>query len=411
MALPSQHSSTPAAVRTNGGSHGGGKSLKFSSRGAMGAVGVALGIAVVAWGLSQLLPKTPANGGATNSQAAGLGVTPIETTSNSDSNRPAPVDLTNPAVAKADMAHATDQSPATASGTPTLVHPNGDPAAPALTTQPALGPTATTDAPPVSTAATTLASLIAEGEQALRDGKSVLARQKLSRALLSPEATESQRASLRDKLTAISADLLFSQKIVPGDSLVEEYTVQSGDSYDRIRKRQQLTVDWRLLERINRTPANRIRVGQKLKLVTGPFHVIVDKSDYRLDVFAGSPDDQASWIYVRSFNVGLGENDGTPVGTFKVKVGGKAISPNWTNPRTGEQFDGKDPKNPIGDRWIGLEGLGNASAFTSYGIHGTIEPESIGHQRSMGCVRLVNSDVEQVYEMLCEDISVVKIQQ
>lgn len=411
MALPSQHSSTPAAVRTNGGSHGGGKTLKFSSRGALGAVGVALGIAIVAWGLSQLLPKTPPSNGTPNSQTAGLGTTPADTTSNGDTNRPAPVDLTNPAVAKTEVAKAADQSPASTPSTPTLVQPNGDPSAPAMRTQPALGPTATIDTPSPSPAISTVATLIAEGEHALRDGKSVLARQKLSKALLSSGVTESQQASLREKLTAISADLLFSQKIVPGDPLVEEYTVQSGDSYDRIRKRRQLTVDWRLLERINRTPANKIRVGQKLKLVNGPFHVIVDKSDYRLDVFTGSPDDQASWIYVRSFNVGLGENDGTPVGTFKVKVGGKAISPNWTNPRTGEQFDGKDPKNPIGDRWIGLEGLGNASAFTSYGIHGTIEPESIGHQRSMGCVRLVNSDVEQVYEMLCEDISVVKIQQ
>jgi lipoprotein-anchoring transpeptidase ErfK/SrfK len=252
---------------------------------------------------------------------------------------------------------------------------------------------------------------MAEGEQALKDGKSVLARQKLSKALLAPTASDAEQVTLREKIAAINADLLFSQKIAPGDPLVEEYVVQSGDSYERIRKRQQLAVDWRLLERINRTPASKIRVGQKLKLVSGPFHVVVDKSDYRLDVFTGSPDDQASWIYIRSFNVGLGENDTTPVGTFKVKIGGKAIEPNWTNPRTGEQFDGKDPKNPIGNRWIGLEGLGNASSFTSYGLHGTIEPESIGHQRSMGCVRLLNSDVEQVYEMMCEDISVVKIQQ
>lgn len=99
MALPSQHSSTPAAARTNGGTHSG-KSLKFSSRGVMGAVGVAVGIAVVAWGLSQLLPKTPPSNGTSNSQAAGLGGTPNEPSSNADTNRPAPVDLTNPAVAR-----------------------------------------------------------------------------------------------------------------------------------------------------------------------------------------------------------------------------------------------------------------------------------------------------------------------
>jgi L,D-transpeptidase catalytic domain/LysM domain len=398
MTLPSQNSSSPAAVRSQGGA-GASRSLKVSPRGAVGAVGVALVIAFVAWGLSQLLPKSAPEGGAKDTQVAGLGVLPTDT---ADTTRPTPVDLTNPAVA------APGTTPA--SGTePAMVQPNNNPAAPAFIAQPALGATPATQPPTPTVSVVT--TLTAEGEQALRDGKAVLAREKLSKALLSPLTTEAEQATLRDKLTSISADLLFSQKVTPGDLLVEEYTVQGGDSYERIRKRQQLAVDWRLLERINRTPPNRIRVGQKLKLINGPFHVVVDKSDYRLDVFSGSPDDQASWVYIRSFNVGLGENDTTPIGTFKVKIGGKAIAPNWTNPRTGEQFDGKDPKNPIGNRWIGIEGLGAASSFTSYGLHGTIEPDSIGQQRSMGCVRLVNTDVELVYELMCEDISVVKIQQ
>lgn len=396
MALPSQNSSSPAAVRSNGGAS---RALKVSPRGAAGAVGIALFLAFAAWGLSQLLPKSnPEEGG---TQAAGLG----NTGTTSDSNRPAPVDLTNPAVA----AVTTDQgnTPGT-TNTPPTVQPNNNPSATPMTPNPALGgaPATTPPAPVMSP----VAALMAEGEQALKEGKSVVARAKFSKALLHPTATDAEQATLREKMTAINSDLLFSQKITPGDPLVEEYTVQGGDSYERIRKRQQLAVDWRLLERVNRTPASKIRVGQRLKLINGPFHVIVDKSDYRLDVFCGSPDDQSSWTYIRSFNVGLGENDSTPVGAFKVKIGGKAIEPDWTNPRTGERFDGKDPKNPIGNRWIGLEGLGSASVHLSYGIHGTIEPDSIGHQRSMGCVRLVNSDVEQVYELLCEDISVVKIQ-
>ena len=32
-----------------------------------------------------------------------------------------------------------------------------------------------------------------------------------------------------------------------------------------------------------------------------------------------------------------------------------------------------------------------------YGIHGTNEPEKIGDAVSHGCIRLSNSDVEQVY--------------
>lgn len=406
MALPSQNSSSPAAVRTNGGAS---RALKVSPRGAAGAVGIALFLAFAAWGLSQLLPKSTTD--ADGTQTAGLGNAGAG--NSSDSSRPAPVDLTSPTAWSSNELTGTGATPGAQTGpttgaAPVTVQPNNNPAATPMNANPALGgaPATTPPAPVLGP----VAALMAEGEQALKEGKSVVARAKFSKALLHPTATDAEQTTLREKMTAINADLLFSQKITPGDPLVEEYTVQGGDSYERIRKRQQLAVDWRLLERVNRTPASKIRVGQRLKLVNGPFHVIVDKSDYRLDVFSGSPDDQSSWTYVRSFNVGLGENDSTPVGAFKVKIGGKAVDPNWTNPRTGERFDGKDPKNPIGNRWIGLEGLGSASVHLSYGIHGTIEPDSIGHQRSMGCVRLVNSDVEQVYELLCEDISVVKIQ-
>jgi lipoprotein-anchoring transpeptidase ErfK/SrfK len=36
----------------------------------------------------------------------------------------------------------------------------------------------------------------------------------------------------------------------------------------------------------------------------------------------------------------------------------------------------------------------------SYGIHGTIDPNSIGKAESRGCIRLRNQDVEEVYDML-----------
>jgi lipoprotein-anchoring transpeptidase ErfK/SrfK len=47
--------------------------------------------------------------------------------------------------------------------------------------------------------------------------------------------------------------------------------------------------------------------------------------------------------------------------------------------------------------------------FEGYGIHGTIEPQSIGREMSMGCVRLGAEDVALVYELLMPRVSVVKI--
>ena len=100
----------------------------------------------------------------------------------------------------------------------------------------------------------------------------------------------------------------------------------------------------------------------------------------------------------------------TPLGAFTVKDGSKMINPPWTNPHTGEKFGPKDPKNPIGLRWVGLQGLDEKTkGFNGYGIHATIVPESIGKEMSMGCVRMNEEDVEVVYDMLMGRVSVVKI--
>jgi lipoprotein-anchoring transpeptidase ErfK/SrfK len=48
---------------------------------------------------------------------------------------------------------------------------------------------------------------------------------------------------------------------------------------------------------------------------------------------------------------------------------------------------------PIGTRWIGLSVKG-------YGIHGTNNPASIGHNASHGCIRLRNRDIEQLFGMV-----------
>ncbi len=77
--------------------------------------------------------------------------------------------------------------------------------------------------------------------------------------------------------------------------------------------------------------------------------------------------------------------------------------------RTGERYDADNPENPIGERWIGIKGLGEYEALTGYGIHGTIEPQSIGTDASMGCVRLGDEDVNIVYELLVERTSRVTI--
>ncbi len=258
----------------------------------------------------------------------------------------------------------------------------------------------------------TARNLLGAAERSLTENKPVVARELLNRALRDPTLSAADRAAVRDRLARINDDLVFSPKVHADDALSGSYVVQSGDSLERIARRNDLAVDWRLLQRVNRlSNPNRIQVGQSLKLVRGPFHAVVSKSAYRLDLYAGPPADESAWVYIRSFPVGLGEGDSTPVGRFVVKRGSKLINPHWVNPRTGQKFDADDPMNPIGERWIGIEGLGDDSVKTGYGLHGTIEPHSIGRQMSMGCVRLLADDVELVYEMLAEGVSRVTIRE
>jgi LysM repeat protein len=133
---------------------------------------------------------------------------------------------------------------------------------------------------------------------------------------------------LRTELTKINDDLVFSPRVAKDDPFTDMYAVQSGDSLITISRKLGLGPDYRLIARINKmADKHRVNLGQKLKVIKGPFHAIVTKSAYRLDVYMGAADKPDQWVYVRSFRVGLGEANGTPIGTFTCQKGFKAHRP------------------------------------------------------------------------------------
>ena len=271
-------------------------------------------------------------------------------------------------------------------------------------------PTRSVESAPPTRRAAGVAGLVDEARELLGQQQLVAARDRLNEALKHPDATEQDRAMIRGDMAVLNEDLFFSPKVYEGDPLAFGYQIQSGDRLAAIAANRGLGVDWRLIQRINNISSpNRIRVGQRLKLVQGPMHAIVDKSDYRMDLYAGPPGAMDQWMYIRSFSVGLGEDNSTPVGRFVVRPASKLINPVWRNPRTGEFFAADNPENPIGERWVGLEGTGESANVEGYGIHGTIEPESIGRDASMGCVRLDDDAVAVVSECLEESVSEVHI--
>jgi len=293
---------------------------------------------------------------------------------------------------------------------PTDLTSPGNPLAPRETATPAPAAVGSNSPLPAASSSAGVRALIDDGDRKSNAGDALAARTLYNRALADSRTTASDQASLREKLGRLNDDLIFSNRYIKGEPFTEEYIVQAGDNPTKIFRKRDLATEPRLIEKTNKTDPTKLKVGQKLKLIRGPFHAVVHKADFRLDVYAGSPDDHANWTFIKSFKVGLGESNSTPVGTFTVRSNSKLINPPWTNPKTGEKFLADNPQNPIGERWIGIEGIGDAKQYTGFGIHGTVEPESIGEMKSMGCVRMNAPDVEAIYDLLTEKISVIKIE-
>ena len=98
---------------------------------------------------------------------------------------------------------------------------------------------------------------------------------------------------------------------------------------------------------------------------------------------------------VLAFEVGIGrEGHETPTGSFE--VGDKQVDPSWM-PIGAKQLPFGHPDNPLGTRWIAWFKAGKK---TSYGFHGTSDPDGVGERVSKGCVRMHNGDVETLFELL-----------
>ena len=241
-----------------------------------------------------------------------------------------------------------------------------------------------------------------QGAAAMAKRDYLAARQLLSKAVkqgLNPP----QEKTARDYINQASDQWLFSANVYDEDPLCSRYQVTAGDRLVVIANR--MGVPYQLLMKINKiTDAKRLRAGESIKVVKGPFHAVVDRSAFQLTVYLGD-------ILVRTYPVGLGmPGRQTPTGKWRVKVGKKQINPAWTDVETNIHYYPNDPENPLGERWIGLEGLsGQAKGRVGFGIHGTIKPEEIGSAASRGCIRLLNKDIIELYDMLEEQITEVVV--
>jgi lipoprotein-anchoring transpeptidase ErfK/SrfK len=222
----------------------------------------------------------------------------------------------------------------------------------------------------------------------LREGKKIEARNILSDLFINKRIPKKQK-EIKELLDKLNKELIFSPLPLP-DAVI--YTVQPGDVLERIARKFNTTYE--LIMRINDKTTTRIRVGEKLKILTGKTKILINKSDFTLTLLLNN-------YYVRQYKICIGKDDKTPEGIFEVKD--KLKKPTWYAPQGGV-FPYGHEENILGTRWIGFKDRPDASGF---GIHGTTQPETIGTAASMGCIRMLNTDVEEVYDFVTSDTEII----
>jgi lipoprotein-anchoring transpeptidase ErfK/SrfK len=115
--------------------------------------------------------------------------------------------------------------------------------------------------------------------------------------------------------------------------------------------------------------------------------VVIRRGSKKLYLYRGE-------TLVRRFGVATGQASyPTPLGRFEIVV--KWRNP-WWYPPDSDWAKGEDPippgpGNPLGTRWMGLSAL-------LVGIHGTPDAASIGYSASHGCIRMLISDAEWLFD-------------
>ncbi|MFD1907917.1 L,D-transpeptidase [Paenibacillus rhizoplanae] len=195
-------------------------------------------------------------------------------------------------------------------------------------------------------------------------------------ALECAACVQEQQGSLSRSGTGIS-------EAVPGERAGRHHPADEGSlrtsesSRTRERRRcsqhhrSRLAAKMQVLRGKSRRAADVRRRGRGRSFFKEPLAIIVDKQNHRLAVTSGN-------VIVRNYAVGLG-GDKTPEGEFAIKD--KVVNPN-----------GRD-NGEFGSRGMQL-------SDSNYAIHGTNEPDSIGKDESLGCIRMSRKDVEELFAMV-----------
>ena len=178
------------------------------------------------------------------------------------------------------------------------------------------------------------------------------------------------------------------------------YTVQPGDNLTKIANRFDTTPAFLIRSNETIDPDKKlVYPRQTLWVYRGNWNIRISKEHYALLLYDADR-------LVKVYRVGLGKQNRTPEGRFRVAAGGKVKNPPWDPP--GRHVPAGHPDNPLGTRWLALKGTEASTAnLQGYGIHGTTDDSSITKNRSNGCIRMHNSEVEELFDIVTSGTPVI----
>lgn len=225
----------------------------------------------------------------------------------------------------------------------------------------------------------------------------------LAARALAQNVLAASKVEMFDRRWRRAADILsqVNTKLINSDIPCPEkvrYEIQSGDNLQSIANKFNTRVA--AIQRSNpmlnpNDPT--IFPGTTLLIYEAEWRIEVYKENYVLLLMDGDK-------LFKLYPVAIGRQGRTPEGEFVIK--NHLFHPDWTPP--GRHIPYGDPENVLGTHWLGLRPTGETdSALSGYGIHGTWEPDSIGSAASLGCVRMRNEDVAEVFDLVPNKTNVV----
>lgn len=192
-----------------------------------------------------------------------------------------------------------------------------------------------------------------------------------------------------EELSKANSGIFFTDMPFPPHKM--NYIVKRGDTLEKIAAEHNTTIEGVQKSNGIKETSSVIQLGAAMKIYKGDWQILVSRKHYLLILLDGK---QVFKIY----RIGVGRQDRTPSGLFKISS--KVKEPSWYAP-DGKIIPYGTPENQLGTRWLALVSSDKTSQeVRGLGIHGTWEPETIGTNKSNGCIRMRNEDVEDLYSIV-----------